>query len=290
MIVFLIDKKEESFNMSTEIEKLKKKIEQLKNELGERNKELTLLYGFSQAIEDINKTKEEIAMDIVKLIPPAWQWPEFTCANIMLYDKKYKSENFKESNWKQSSNILVGDEKIGSIDVYYSKEMPEHDEGPFLKEERLLIDSIAERLGNYFDRVDKNEINQIQAETLLELSSPIITIWEGILAIPIIGTLDSSRSQMIMETILNRIVEMGSRVAIFDLTGVNVVDSQVANHLIKTLTAIELIGAIAIITGIRPEIAQTIVNLGISLKGIITRSTLAEGLEYAFNQLNIKID
>ncbi len=275
--------------MSTEIEKLNKKIEEISHDLLERNKELKLLYGFSQVIEDVNMTKKEIAKNLVNMIPPAWQWPEVTCANIILYDQEYKSDNFRESKWKLSSDINVSDVKIGSIDVYYKKEMPEFDEGPFLQEEILLINSIAERLGTDFDRLDKEEINKTQAETLLELSSPIITIWEGILAIPIIGTLDSSRTQIIMESILNKIVELGSRVAIFDLTGVSVVDSQVANHLLKTMTAIELIGAKAIITGIRPEIAQTIVNLGIGLRGIITRATLAEGLAYAFKQLNIEI-
>lgn len=275
--------------MSTEIEKLNKKIEEISHDLLERNKELKLLYGFSQVIEDVHMTKKEIAKNLVNMIPPALQWPEVTCANIIIYDQEYKSDNFRESNWKLSSDINVSDVKIGSIDVYYKKEMPEFDQGPFLQEEILLINSIAERLGTDFDRLDKEEINKIQAETLLELSSPIITIWEGILAIPIIGTLDSSRTQIIMESILNKIVELGSRVAIFDLTGVSVVDSQVANHLLKTMTAIELIGAMAIITGIRPEIAQTIVNLGIGLRGIITRATLAEGLAYAFKQLNIEI-
>lgn len=275
--------------MSTENEKLKKIITKLEHDLLERNKELKLLYGFSQVIEDVHMSKEEIAKNIVKLIPSAWQWPEVTCANMQLYDQEYRSEKFRESEWKQSSDIVVSGEKVGVINVYYTKEMPIFDEGPFLEEERSLLDSITERLGNDFDRLDKNEINQAQAATLLELSSPIITIWEGILAIPIIGTLDSSRTQIIMESILNKIVEMGSKVAIFDLTGVNVVDSQVANHLIKTMTAIELIGATAIITGIRPEIAQTIVKLGISLKGIETRATLAEGLMFAFKQLDVEI-
>jgi len=149
------------------------KIAQLEHELEERNKELKLLYGFSKVIEDTNLSKEDIAKKLINLIPPAWQFPEVACASIILHDQEFKSENFKESKWKQSSDILAAGEKIGLINVYYKKEMPEFEEGPFLNDERLLIDSIAERVGNDFDRMDIEEVNKAQSETLLELSSPI---------------------------------------------------------------------------------------------------------------------
>jgi rsbT co-antagonist protein RsbR len=133
------------------------------------------------------------------------------------------------------------------------------------------------------------EIIKEQSEALLELSSPIISLWDNILAVPLIGTLDSKRTQMVMEILLKTIVETKSKIAIIDITGVGVVDSQVANNLIKTVMSVRLLGAEALITGIRPEVAQTIVNLGVDLKNIITRSTLAEGLVYAFRELDINV-
>lgn len=128
-----------------------------------------------------------------------------------------------------------------------------------------------------------------QSETLMELSSPIVKLWDNVLAVPIIGVLDSKRTQTIMENLLEMIVNKGSKISIIDITGVSIVDTQVANHILKTVSAVKLLGAEAIITGIRPEVAQTIVNLGVELKEVITRSNLADGLKYAFDLLNYKV-
>lgn len=136
---------------------------------------------------------------------------------------------------------------------------------------------------------NREEIIKEQAAAMLELSSPIVTLWEKVLAVPIIGTLDSNRTQMIMESLLKRIVDTGSNVAIIDVTGVVIIDTQVASHLLKTVSAVKLIGAEAVITGIRPEIAQTIVNLGVDLSTVKTRASLADGLTYALNLLKYKI-
>lgn len=135
----------------------------------------------------------------------------------------------------------------------------------------------------------REQVIKEQAAAMLELSSPIVTLWEKILAVPIIGTLDSNRTQIIMESLLKRIVDTSSNIAIIDVTGVVVIDTQVAAHLLKTVSAVRLIGSEAIITGIRPEIAQTIVNLGVDLSAVKTRATLADGLIYAFNLLKYKI-
>ena len=114
-------------------------------------------------------------------------------------------------------------------------------------------------------------------------------VWDGILALPIIGTLDSSRTQVVMENLLQEIVETGSSIAILDISGVPAVDSLVAQHLIKTVSATRLMGAECIISGIRPEIAQTIVHLGINLSDIITKASLASALQYAFQSLNLTV-
>lgn len=143
-----------------------------------------------------------------------------------------------------------------------------------------LIDKMAQFTINAYQRTREEIINRQQQE-LLELSTPVIKLWNGILAVPMIGTLDSNRTQLVMEALLQRIVETGSELAIIDITGIPTVDTLVAQHLLKTVTAIRLMGAECIISGIRPQIAQTIVHLGIDLQGIITKATLADALSVA---------
>jgi rsbT co-antagonist protein RsbR len=126
-----------------------------------------------------------------------------------------------------------------------------------------------------------------QQEELLELSTPVVKLWDGVLALPIIGTLDSARTQVVMESLLQAIVETNSRVAIIDITGVPTVDTVVAQHLLKTVTAARLMGADCIISGVRPQIAQTIVHLGINLLDVTTKATLAAAFAVALQRLGI---
>jgi rsbT co-antagonist protein RsbR len=128
-----------------------------------------------------------------------------------------------------------------------------------------------------------------QQEELLELSTPVIKLWDGVLAVPMIGTLDSSRTQIVMEALLESIVKTESTLAIIDITGVPTVDTLVAQHLLKTVSAIRLMGADCIISGIRPQIAQTIVHLGIDLQGIMTKATLADALRLALERSGYSI-
>ena len=122
-----------------------------------------------------------------------------------------------------------------------------------------------------------------QQQELLELSTPVVKLWEGILAIPLIGTLDSARTQTVMETLLQRIVDTEATIAIIDITGVPAVDTLVAQHLIKTVAAARLMGADCIVSGIRPQIAQTIVQLGVDLE-VTTKASLAEALRLALQR------
>ena len=135
----------------------------------------------------------------------------------------------------------------------------------------------------------REEVILRQTDEITEISTPVIRVWDGILALPIIGTLDSSRTQVVMENLLSQIVETGSSIAILDISGVPAVDSLVAQHLIKTVSATRLMGAECIISGIRPEIAQTVVHLGIDLSGIVTKSSLASALSYAFATLRLEV-
>jgi rsbT co-antagonist protein RsbR len=135
----------------------------------------------------------------------------------------------------------------------------------------------------------REEVILRQTDEITEISTPVIRVWDGILALPIIGTLDSSRTQVVMENLLQEIVETGSSIAILDISGVPAVDSLVAQHLIKTVSATRLMGAECIISGIRPEIAQTVVHLGIDLSNIITKSSMASALAYAFKTLRLEV-
>ena len=130
----------------------------------------------------------------------------------------------------------------------------------------------------------REELIARQQQDMLELSTPVVKLWDGVLALPMIGTLDSSRTQVVMESLLQRIVETGADVAILDITGVPTVDTLTAQHLIKTVTAARLMGAECIISGIRPQIAQTIVHLGVDLGDIVTKATLAEAFKLALTR------
>lgn len=133
----------------------------------------------------------------------------------------------------------------------------------------------------------REEVIKRQQEELLELSTPVVKLWDGILALPIIGTLDSARTQIVMESLLQAIVQSNSRVAIIDITGVPTVDTVVAQHLLKTVTAARLMGADCIISGVRPQIAQTIVHLGINLLDVTTKATLAAAFKIALDRIGV---
>ena len=143
-----------------------------------------------------------------------------------------------------------------------------------------ILDTLGLYTTEAFQKRREEVISQQQMD-MLELSTPVVTLWEGILALPMIGTLDSSRTQVVMETLLQRIVETGADVAILDITGVPTVDTLTAQHLLKTVTAARLMGAECIISGIRPQIAQTVVHLGVNLGDIITKATLADAFRVA---------
>ena len=143
-----------------------------------------------------------------------------------------------------------------------------------------LLDKMGLVMVQNFIR-SREEIIRQQRADMLELSTPVIKVWDKILTLPIIGTLDSRRAQMMMEALLQKIVETGSTIAILDITGVRTMDTLVANHLIKTVTAARLMGARCILTGVSPAIAQTMVQLGIDLTQITTRAQMSDGIKLA---------
>jgi rsbT co-antagonist protein RsbR len=146
-----------------------------------------------------------------------------------------------------------------------------------------LLDRLALCTTEVFISIREEVISRQQQE-LLELSTPVVKLWDGILALPIIGTLDSARTQVVMENLLEAIVATNSRYAIIDITGVPTVDTLVAQHLLKTITAARLMGAECIISGVRPQIAQTIVHLGINLEDVVTKAKLSDALALALQR------
>ena len=152
----------------------------------------------------------------------------------------------------------------------------------------LLLDQLGLVSVRSFQKSREEVINR-QQEEMLELSTPVVKLWDGILALPMIGTLDSARTQIVMESLLQRIVDTGSEIAIIDITGVPTVDTLVAQHLLKTVTAIRLMGVDCIISGVRPQIAQTIVHLGVDLQGVTTKASLADALRVALKQSGFAI-
>ena len=161
------------------------------------------------------------------------------------------------------------------------------DDPKVLGDQLWAISELIDGLGLHSVKVyqkTREDVIQRQQEEMLELSTPVVKLWEGVLALPMIGTLDSQRTQVVMESLLQRIVDTGSEIAIIDITGVPTVDTLVAQHLLKTVTAIRLMGADAIISGVRPQIAQTIVHLGLDLQGIVTKANLADALALALKR------
>ncbi|MFE3717024.1 STAS domain-containing protein [Streptomyces cyaneofuscatus] len=135
----------------------------------------------------------------------------------------------------------------------------------------------------------REEIISSQAAQLMELSTPVVKLWDGVIAVPLVGTLDSARTQVVMEKLLQALVDTGSEQAIIDITGVPAVDTQVAQHLLKTIVAARLMGAECTVSGIRPQIAQTIVALGIEFGDIVTKATLADALQLALKKSGIDL-
>jgi rsbT co-antagonist protein RsbR len=165
-------------------------------------------------------------------------------------------------------------------------------DGEGLGRESWTATRLLDKLGLFTTEVyqrTREDMIERQRRDLLELSTPVVALWEGVLAVPLIGTLDSDRTQVVMESLLQRIVDSGASIAIIDITGVPTVDTLVAQHLLKTVAAARLMGAECIISGIRPQIAQTIVHLGVDLGSVATKATLADALILALGRIGATV-
>ena len=153
----------------------------------------------------------------------------------------------------------------------------------------MLLDDLGLLTTEMYQK-SREQVIQRQQRELMELSTPVVELWEGVLALPLIGTLDSGRTQVVMENLLEKIVQSGAALAIIDITGVPTVDTLVAQHLMKTVAAARLMGADCIISGIRPQIAQTIVHLGVDLSAVTTKASLADAFTIALKRVGARIE
>ena len=219
------------------------------------------------------------------------------------------SQNVNQENWAETrvlleklshSRALVGQDSQQTASFIFALKGPlfallqrEYAEQPAQLAEQLWeISELLDALGMHTIRTfqkSRELVIKRQQEELLELSTPVVKLWDGVLALPMIGTLDSQRTQVVMESLLQRIVDTGSEIAIIDITGVPTVDTLVAQHLLKTVTAIRLMGADCIISGVRPQIAQTIVHLGLDLQGVVTKANLADALALSLKRLGVTV-
>ncbi len=219
------------------------------------------------------------------------------------------SKNLGAANWEATrqfleklshSRAIAGQDSQQTAAFIFSLKSPlftllqrEYEDSPATLAEQTwevsqLLDGLAMHTIRTFQK-SREAVIKRQQEELLELSTPVVKLWEGVLALPMIGTLDSQRTQVVMESLLQRIVDTGSEIAIIDITGVPTVDTLVAQHLLKTVTAIRLMGADCIISGVRPQIAQTIVHLGLDLQGVVTKANLADALALALRRLGMTV-
>ena len=224
--------------------------------------------------------------------------------------KKSPAANIENSAWDELRNLLSdisqnrarqGFSPIETANFVFSLKNPLFnylrvalaDNPALLSEEIATTSKLFDNLGLYTIEVyqkTRELIIQRQQQELLELSTPVVQLWKNILALPLIGTLDSARTQVVMENLLQKIVDTGALIAIIDITGVPTVDTLVAQHLLKTIAAARLMGADCIISGIRPQIAQTIVHLGVNLEDVITKATLADAFVIALQRTGSNIN
>jgi rsbT co-antagonist protein RsbR len=262
----------------------------------------TLLNEWVASLEETGATRNVKAEDIRQ------QANDFLSLLIATLQQD-KSQSVAHECWAETrvfleklshSRALIGQDSQQTASFIFALKGPlfallqrEYAEQPAQLAEQLWeISQLLDALGMHTIRTfqkSRESVIKRQQEELLELSTPVVKLWDGVLALPMIGTLDSQRTQVVMESLLQRIVDTGSEIAIIDITGVPTVDTLVAQHLLKTVTAIRLMGADCIISGVRPQIAQTIVHLGLDLQGVVTKANLADALALALKRLGVTI-
>ena len=262
-------------------------------ELNERLKELTFLHnrltnlsGIFELDDFLQKTIDEFA--------PAMLFPELTCVQILFNPEEKNVKTLATGNWENQKGALlkapikVNNVEIGELQVGYTEDVTNKNLGfihaltidkTFLEQEQALIESTASLIGEIINiKTTMDDISRAQ-EALKVLSTPVMVVWDRILFLPLVGPIDSKRSQMIMDSLLSKVIDIEAKYALVDIQGVPAMDTAVANHLIKLTKAIKLLGCSCIITGVSSKISQTLVQLGVDFSTFETSTSLKEGLK-----------
>ena len=220
--------------------------------------------------------------DLEKLDTPAWSAVREYLSNIS------RSRALQGFGPSETATFVLSLKQVLFDRLRSEVTQDAHALGDELWTTTIVLDKLALFTTEVFLK-SRETVIQSQQRELLELSTPVVELWQDILALPLIGTLDSERTQVVMESLLQKIVETGATIAIIDITGVPTVDTLVAQHLLKTVAAARLMGADCIISGIRPQIAQTIVHLGVDLSAVTTKATLADAFMIALRRTQAKM-
>lgn len=252
-------------------------------QLNETESRIKTIYGD----EDLKRTCSDILNEFIKATSTGSDVDSQNYSNIRTTLKKMSETGAIKGLTPSETAFFIFTLKDAMLPLIQSKL-----KGEKLIEKIGIVNRQIDRLGmmtfeSYVS--SKEKLVKDQSQAMLELSAPVVKVWDKILMVPLIGMLDSARTQQVMETLLTRIEETQSKVAILDISGIPTVDSLVAKHLIRTVSATKLMGAECIITGINARISQTMIQLGIDLSGITTKTTMADGLAIALSMTSLKI-
>jgi anti-anti-sigma regulatory factor len=242
---------------------------------------------------------EGLFQGTVDLIPLAFRDPEAICARARIADRSFQSKSFRETPWVIAQNILVDGKTVGTVEVYCREEPSPAAGGPFSKGKRYFLEIVAARLGELVRRGlaedaerrvqeelrEKLDVIEAHRNAIRDLSTPVLEVWDRVLLVPLIGTMDSARTSEVAERTLEAVTRKRARFVIVDITGVQVVDTAVANHLVGMASAVKMLGASCILTGMGLTVVQTMVGLGIDLHNIKTAQSLEDGLRECLQQM-----
>lgn len=276
--------------------------EQARRELEEREKEIDCIHATLNPSLTEAASVAELFQRTVDLIPLAFREPDTICARVKVGESSFLTKDFCEGDWAAAQEIVVMGERIGAVEVHCRDNGSRTEGGTFPKGKRRFLEIVAARLGELvlrdLDQVElrkrsdeiqsKEELVERQYESIRNFTSiPVLEVLDKVLMLPITGLLDSTRAAELTEKLLSAISSRGARFVIVDVTGVEAIDTRTADYLLGLARSARLLGASYILTGIRPEVAQTMVHLGIEMSDIGSFATVQDGLKECLRQIGV---
>jgi anti-anti-sigma regulatory factor len=247
-------------------------VEHARQELEERGRELDCLHAALDPARTETATFEEVLQHTINLIPLAFR-NSGASARTRIEQYSFQTKDFRETPWVLTQNIVVKGQTIGAVEVHCHEETSLAN-GPFLKGKLRFLEILAARLGdlvhrrwNEYELEARLRLIEAQQQVFRDLSVPVLEVWNEVLLVPLLGVMDSVRTAELLDTVLSTVSSKGARFVILDMTGIHAVDTRVASHLIELGSAIRLLGAAYILTGIQADVAKTMIALGIDFSG-----------------------